>query len=101
MLGTGQEGTSCLEFEETLSPPHHGVKLAGHLKASMHTLQASQSGNAEPLAAETGAGNMFMTSSLRAISVLAIICLGLDFHRTQQQVLYRQHRTKCLAESQR
>ena len=63
----------------------------------MHTPFSLQPGNAEPLAAETGAGNIFMTSSLRTISVLAIICLGLDFHRIQQQVLYRQHRTQCLA----
>ena len=63
----------------------------------MRTPSGLQPGHAEPLAAETGAGNIFMISSLRAISVLAIICLGLDFHRIQQQVLYRQHRTKCLA----
>ena len=45
----------------------------------MRTPSSLQPGNAEPLAVETGAGNIFMTSSLRAISVLVLMDTG-DFY---------------------
>ena len=96
MLGTEQEAFLSRVWGNILSPSSW-CKVGRDPKTSMRTPSGLQPGNAEPLAAETGAGNIFMTSSLRAISVLAIICLGLDFHRIQQQVLYRQHRTKSLA----